>query len=140
VQEYALAEAGAVGVGAGAVAASRSVANGGAGQVRNTVELGRKLDFFFGRATGTAHNVGRSVQLQRQLERIGLSDSPTSRQYLTEHLTSVFADSTSIMRVQENRRVVRESLLMGPRGALKLETIWENNKLITAFPHYTIPR
>lgn len=37
----------------------------------------------------------------------------------------------NIAKVQSNGRLLRESLLMGPRGALKVESIWENGKLIT---------
>jgi hypothetical protein len=34
--------------------------------------------------------------------------------------------------MQANGRVLKESLLMGPGGkAVKLQTIWEGNKLIT---------
>ena len=66
-----------------------------------------------------------------QLERIGLPDTPATRQYLTEHLTKVAGDTSSIVRVQENGRIVRESLLMGSRGGVKFETVWEGDKLIT---------
>jgi len=33
--------------------------------------------------------------------------------------------------LQENGRVVRESILMGPNGAVKVRSIWEGAKLIT---------
>ena len=35
------------------------------------------------------------------------------------------------IRSQANGRVVRESLLKGPNGALKFETVWDGSKLIT---------
>lgn len=38
---------------------------------------------------------------------------------------------TSILKVQDNDRIVRESLLSGPNGAVKIESIWEGAKLIT---------
>jgi hypothetical protein len=95
-------------------------------------QLGSKLEYFLGRATGNAHNIERSTQMLRQLERVGLPDTPATRQYLTEHLTGVLRDPSNIVRVQENGRIVRESLLMGPRGALKLETVWDDARLITA--------
>ncbi len=94
-------------------------------------ELGKKLDFIFGKATGDSRNVRRSKALQQELQRIGLNDTPENREYLTAHLTWVLNDPTNIREVQRNGRVVRESLLMGPKGGCKLETIWEGNKLIT---------
>ncbi len=94
-------------------------------------ELGRKLDFVLGKATGSQHNINRSRAMLAQLQRIGLSDTPAARQYLAEHFTRVLNDPNNIARIQENGRVVRESLLMGPLGGLKTQSIWEGNKLIT---------
>ena len=94
-------------------------------------ELGRKLEYFLGNATGNAHNIQRSTQMLSQLNRIGLSDNPATPQYLTKHLTRLINDPSNIARVEAMGRVVRESLLMGPTGGLKFETIWEGNKLIT---------
>ena len=93
--------------------------------------LGGKLDFFLGRATGNAHNVARSTQMLSQLERIGLPDNPATRQYLADHLTGVLNDSSNIARIDAVGRVVRESLLLGPGGALKFETIWDGTRLLT---------
>jgi hypothetical protein len=88
-------------------------------------ELGSKLNYFFGQATGTAHNIARSIQMRYELARIGFFDSPASRQYVAEHLVRVFGDPSSIVRVQDNGRILRKSLLMGPQGAVKFETVWE---------------
>lgn len=33
--------------------------------------------------------------------------------------------------LQDNGRFMRESLLMGPNGGLNVQSIWENNRLIT---------
>jgi RHS repeat-associated protein len=103
----------------------------GSGASKLIPNLGRKLDYFLGRATGSLNNINRSKDMLRQLERIGLPDTPTTRQYLKEHLSIVVNDPTNILRIQNNGRVVRESLLMGPRGGVKLETIWEGESLIT---------
>ncbi|MEW5816917.1 MAG: RHS repeat-associated core domain-containing protein [Spirochaetota bacterium] len=94
-------------------------------------ELGSKLEYFLGRATGSSHNIQRSTQMLSQLESIGLPDTPATRQYLTEHLTRILNDPSNIALVQTNGRIVRESLLMGPRGGVKFQTIWEGTKLIT---------
>jgi hypothetical protein len=94
------------------------------------VNLGRKLDYILGKATGSSHNIQRSQSMLRELERVGLPDSPATRQYLTEHLTQVARQAGGI--TQANGRVVKESLLMGPGGAsVKLKTVWEGTKLIT---------
>ena len=84
-----------------------------------------------GNATGNAHNVDRSTGMLRQLESVGLGDSAATRQYLTDHLTGVVNDASNIVRSQANGRMVRESLLQGPNGSLKLESVWEGDKLIT---------
>ena len=67
----------------------------------------------------------------RQLNRIGFHDSAVNRQYLSDHLKGVLNDPASVLRVDQGGRVVRESLLMGPQGGVKLETIWEGDRLIT---------
>ena len=38
---------------------------------------------------------------------------------------------TNIILIQENGRIIRETLLTGPQGVVKLETIWDGNRLIT---------
>jgi hypothetical protein len=50
-----------------------------------------------------------------------------------EHLTEVLNNPANIAKIQENGRVVRESVLFGPMGALKFQTIWEGSKLITGY-------
>ncbi len=49
------------------------------------VQLGRKLDYVFGKAKGRQHNLERSLSMLKALERIGIHDTFTSRLYLTEH-------------------------------------------------------
>ncbi len=93
--------------------------------------IGRKLEYFLGQASGSAHNIARSRQMLQQLESVGLHDNAATRRYLTEHLTEVYKNRSSISLIQENGRVVRESLLMGPHGVVKFETVWERNRLIT---------
>ena len=67
----------------------------------------------------------------RQLERVGLFDNPSSRDYVAEHFEAVLNDSSNIARIQASGREVRESFLMGPRGGVKVESVWEGPKLIT---------
>jgi RHS repeat-associated protein len=128
---------GAGGVGASAVMnsakATSQVVNSTAIAASKGVvpNLGRKLEYFLGNATGNLHNVDRSTGMLRQLESVGLGDGAATRQYLTDHLTGVVNDASNIVLNQTNGRVVRESILMGPTGSLKFESVWEGDKLIT---------
>jgi RHS repeat-associated protein len=94
-------------------------------------EIGTKLEYFFGNATGNAHNIQRSGDMASQLNRIGVGDNAGGRALFAEHLDEVFNNPSSVARVQENGRTVREGLFKGPDGMLKTETIWDGNRLIT---------
>ena len=99
-------------------------------KVLNVVpNLGRKLDFVFGKATGNAHNIQRSTDMLRNLNRIGIQDNAAGRALLRGHLNQTFNSTKGI--IQSNGRVLRESLLMGPRGGVQVSSIWEGDKLIT---------
>jgi RHS repeat-associated protein len=91
--------------------------------------IGSKLQYVFGKATGNAHNIERSTGMLRQLESIGIFDNVAGRTLLRSNLASVYTSSEGILA--NNGRILRESLLMGPNGAVKVESIWEGNKLIT---------
>ena len=84
--------------------------------------LGRKLDFLFGKATGRIHNIQRYTDMLRNLNRIGIQDNSAGRALLKSHLCQVFNNTEGIPLT--NGRVLRESLLMGPRGGVKVESIW----------------
>lgn len=93
-------------------------------------ELGRKLDYLFGLARGSVHNIQRSTSMLSELQRVGLNDTAQARTYVQAHLGRVLNDASSIVS-QTGGRTVRESFLMGPTGGVKLETVWEGTKLIT---------
>lgn len=97
--------------------------------VRRIPQIGNKLDYVFGQATGSVHNIERSTTMLRQLESIGVFDNKIGKNYLKEHLKDTFKVTKEI--VQPNGRVLREPLLMGPNGGVKVESIWEKNKLIS---------
>jgi len=50
---------------------------------------------------------------------------------MEDYCSQVWRDPRTIARTQANDRVVRESLLMGPRGGVKVESVWEGNTLVT---------
>lgn len=91
--------------------------------------IGTKLGYVFGKATGSAHNIERSTGMLRQLESVGIFDNAAGRFLMNSHLESVYSGTKGIL--QSNGRYLRESLLMGPNGGLKVESIWEGTKLIT---------
>lgn len=112
------------------------------GSNQTSANLGNKLDYLFGHATGKTHNIERSKQNLAQLSRIGIFDNTQGRNYVTSHLNSVLRDSSNILRIEPRSYTVdgvvytwtatiRESLLVGPSGFLKVETIWNGNSLVT---------
>ena len=117
----------------GIVANSNATTN--TAQVSNVsnrcAELGSKLDYLLGKATGNAHNIARSAAMKKSLENIGLGDSNFTRAYLTNYFNKVLNDPLSVKEIQKTGRIVRESLLMGPNGGVKVNSIWEDSKLIT---------
>lgn len=71
--------------------------------------------------------------MKRSLERIGLQDTPENREHVRSQLQSVMNDDSSHSHTQlSNMRSVKESILTGPKGILKLVTVWEGRYLITA--------
>ncbi len=91
--------------------------------------IGRKLEYLFGKATGRAHNIERSTDMLRQMERIGLPDTAANRKLMTNHFQGVLNDATNISGKGRNGEAIRESLLMGPNGGVKVESIWDKNTL-----------
>lgn len=65
-----------------------------------------------------------------QLRQVGLNDTEEVREVITQNLTQALNNPSSIVAIN-GARTTRESLLMGPGGAVKLESIWEGTKLIT---------
>ena len=94
-------------------------------------KIGEKLKYVFGKATGSAHNVERSTTMARQLGRIGIFDNEIGSACLRSHLKAVLNDTNSILKIQDNGRILRESMLMGPNGGVKVHSVWEGSKLIT---------
>jgi len=107
------------------------VKKGTKGTVKATPNFGQKMEYVFGNATGNKHNIDRSIAMERQLNSIGIFDNSKGRELVLDNLTDTFHDGSSILKTQENGRVVRESILTGPQGVLKVESVWDGEKLIT---------
>ena len=119
---------------------------GGKGVKGSNADLGNKLDYLFGKATGSKHNIERSKAMQAELARIGIYDTPSGREYLSKHLNDVLKDPTNISKTEtrsyitkeipgrlvvEYTATTRESLLMGPRGTVLVESVWDGDRLLT---------
>ena len=91
--------------------------------------LGQKLKYIFGQATGRLHNIQRSQEMLRNLNRVGIFDNPAGRAAVRGHLSQAYNTAPGVL--QESGRILRESLLMGPRGGVKVTSIWDADRLIT---------
>jgi hypothetical protein len=93
-------------------------------------DFGDKMKYLFGDATGRVHNIERSTDMARQLNRIGIQGTESGKRAVMDHLTVVLNNPSSIVsQIGNNHK--RESLLMGPAGGVKLISHWEGSKLIT---------
>lgn len=100
----------------------------------------------FGEYIQGGHNIGQSKAMQVESQRIGIHDTPSGREYVSNYFNEIIKDPTNISNVQvksyevkelpdrpvvEYTATTRESLLMGPGGAIKLESIWDGDRLLT---------
>jgi len=122
----------------GATNSADDIANGVANsaeditKVTNTqAELGQKLDYAFGKASGNAHNISRSAENASQLSKIGVYDDVAGRQILTDHFNNTLANNSTTILAENAGRVEISSLLSGPGGFLNVQSVWEGSKLIT---------
>jgi filamentous hemagglutinin len=134
--------------GAGMVARGVSAARAGsrtsravqAASIEVTVPTA-KWNYLFGRASADPHNTPRSAQNQAAFARIGLYDNAAGRAVIEEHLRVAALDSSNILRrftSEHGEFEVRESLLAGPGGFVKLQTTWRiadgSMILVTSIP------
>ncbi len=113
----------------------------------SNADLGNKLDYLFGKASGDNHNINRSKAMQAELQKIGIHNTPSGKEYISNHLNDVLKDPTNISNVETRSYTIkelpdkpvvkytattRESLLMGPGGAVMVKSIWNGNRLLTA--------
>lgn len=101
-----------------------------------------KWDYLFGRVTSNEHNEDRSIQIEGQLARIGITDTPEGRALIRANFNESLSSDSALVRSFTTKFgdfQVRESLFAGPRGLLKFETTWEvtegGYRLITVVPY-----
>lgn len=100
------------------------------GKINETPDIGNKIEYAFGNATGNEHNIARSKAMEAVLDKIGIKDDAAGRSYITEMFNEAFSHIAEGENVG-NGRIRVDSLLSGKYGFAQLETIWEGNKLIT---------
>ncbi|MDF9878676.1 RHS repeat-associated core domain-containing protein [Cellulosimicrobium cellulans] len=107
---------------------------------RTTIDP-KKFDYLFGYVTGP-HNGPRSRQNARQLASIGVHDNDLGRALIADHLDMAAHGESNILRKYSDQYgdfEIRESLFLGPNGALKIESTWEiteaGPKLTTVIPY-----
>lgn len=88
------------------------------------------MDYAFGKASGSVHNVERSTQNMTQLSKIGIHDNAIGRQIVKKHLLSAFNTNKSLI-LNSGERIKINTLLAGPGGFKGVESVWEGLKLIT---------
>jgi Tfp pilus assembly major pilin PilA len=92
-----------------------------------TIDPG-KLDYLFGGVTSGSHNTARSLGLQLNLESIGILDNAAGRETVTQALKAAVVSDSNILLERMGKyglEQVRESLIAGPFGILKLESAWQ---------------
>lgn len=109
-------------------------------------DLASKLDYLFGKGKGNIHNIERSKAMQSELRKIGIHDTSSARQYVTQHLDDALNNPSNVSRVEtrtyiakelpgqpvmEYTATTKESFLMGPGGGVKVESVWDGNRLLT---------
>lgn len=101
------------------------------GQCEGIPYFGLKLEFIFGNATGNKNHIDRSLAMEQKLNNIGIFDDAKGKKLVLDNLSNAFDNPSSIIKTQNNGQIVRGSVLTGPNGILKVESIWDKEKLIT---------
>ncbi|PWI43381.1 putative T7SS-secreted protein [Streptomyces sp. ICBB 8177] len=87
----------------------------------------RKLDYLFNKdIKPDPHNSPRALQNKMQLRRIGINDTPASRQYVSEQLQAAVGNGWASTFTNEwGTYGVTKSVLYGPIGGLSVESTWQ---------------
>ena len=68
--------------------------------------------------------------MESKLNKIGIFDNTEGRSFMEKELKKAFNDTTNGI-IQENGRIRKESLLIGPNGIAKMQSVWDGDRLIT---------
>jgi len=98
---------------------------------RGAPELSRKINYIFGQATGSQHNIDRSTAMLQQLQRIGIHNTQSGRSHVSDAIVSAYHNVAPV--VLDTGRHLREFMVMGPNGGVLMRTIWDGARLITVY-------
>lgn len=76
------------------------------------INLGQKILYPLGHATGDLRSRMRSQAMNRQLNAVGLYDSIDTRAYLSVHLYLVYYDNTNVAQIQPKGYKIKESFII----------------------------
>lgn len=68
--------------------------------------------------------------MENKLNKIGIFDNAKGRTFMENELQKTFNNTTNGI-LQENGRIMKESLLTGPNGVAKMQSVWDGDRLIT---------
>ncbi len=85
-----------------------------------------KLDYAYGRATGSQHNLERTAEMNATLNKVNLPDTPANRLALANFLLAHRPDPTVVAYAQITRGVFD-----APGGAVEVEMRWQGQTLAT---------
>ncbi|MBQ1328319.1 MAG: hypothetical protein IIY49_09840, partial [Eubacterium sp.] len=100
------------------------------GQTGGEANVGNKIEYVMGNATGSKHNIERSLEMEKTLNSIGIYDNEEGREIVLNAFQDAYSNLSDGI-VKENGRITVNTLLLGPNGCACRKTIWEGNKLIT---------
>lgn len=86
-----------------------------------------KLDYVFGRVTSSPKNQARSTSMELGLDRVGIRDDAAGRAIVEQNLREAAGRPDNVVeRVGKNGNLieVRESLLAGPYGFVRVRSVW----------------
>ena len=104
-----------------------------------------KFDYLFGRSVSNEDNAAGSNQLALEIKRLGVPDTLSGQQMLSEHLTQSVKAEGNVVNTFSNQYgtfEVRESLFMGPSGkAANLQSTFQilpdgTRRLSTVIPRH----
>lgn len=78
------------------------------------------------------HNIQRSLSMESVLNSIGIYDNPEGRTIVYEAFYNAYSLLPYSNTLDSGAQEV-SNLVWGPGGCAKLQTIWENGKLITIY-------
>ncbi len=78
--------------------------------------------------------------MRKLITKIRIFDNKKGREIVKNSLTIALNDTTNISGFGRRGEIIRESLLVGPKGILYMESIWRGTKLDSVILKGTVSR